>query len=414
VTSKTDVEKTLAALQLLIRRPPAEGGERAAMTRQLPLEVTGGEAQYLGLLRNEVKAMETVKKALLADLSFEYLRKPDDDVWQFVGECWADKATDHIPGFIEQHRREPVDRMCFIPVEHLSVATATDVFGIRLLPTDDDEVPQVEPRMSLEKPIGCVAAVVVRGTNLGLMAERARFLALHALRVMRIALREDMGIHDWQLRFRLGMSYAFDDTSSGWNTREDAAYDLGFGGDLIALAMNQPVSRMPAHPTTDIDSKADLALRWMERAWLVGDPLVALLYLFFALEALLGDKSEGLKAHGLAFRQAMLSHIVDENFPNPNETWFLYERVRSGAVHGEDAPDVDRKVVQRFAWDVRRTINQYLTLAEEQHFARRGRLLTFLDEHEDRPKLIAWLRENGGDVWTKFLNDLEGVASPPQ
>ena len=411
MTSKTGVEEALAYLQRLIRRPPSDGGERAAMTRRLPLELTGGEAQHLGLLRDEVDAIEAVNAALLADLKFEHLRKPDDDVWQFVGECWADRATDHIPNFILQHSREPLDRVCFMPVEYLSVETATEVLGVRLLPTDNLEVPQVGPRMSLEKPIGCVAAVAVRGTNYGLMAGRARFLASHALRVMRIALREHRGIHDRQLRFRLSTSYAFDNSLSGWDTRDDAAYDLGFDGDLITLAENQPVSLMPAHPTTDIGKKADLALRWMERAWLVGDPLVALLYLFFTLEALLGDKSEGLKAHGLAFRQAMLSHIVEGNFPHPNGTWFLYDRVRSGAVHGEDAPDVDWRVVHSFAWDVRRTLNQYLTVAEEQRLAKRGRLLRFLDQHEDRPKLIAWLREGGGDVWTTFLDDLEAAST---
>ncbi len=209
------------------------------------------------------------------------------------------------------------------------------------------------------------------------------------------------------------MSYAFDDRLSGWGTRDDAAYDLGFGGDLITKAENQPVSRMPAHPATDIAKKADLALRWMERAWLTGEPLVALLYLFFALEAMLGDKSEKLKAHGLAFRQTMLSHVVDGNFPHPSGTWFLYDTVRSGAVHGEDAPDVEWKVVHSFAWDVRRTLNQYLTVAEKHKYARRARLLKFLDEHPDRPRLIAWLREGGGEIWTKFLDDLEGSEDIP-
>jgi hypothetical protein len=42
-------------------------------------------------------------------------------------------------------------------------------------------------------------------------------------------------------------------------------------------------------------------LRWIERARFTGEPLIALLYLFFALEALLGDKPEGLKADDLAF-----------------------------------------------------------------------------------------------------------------
>jgi hypothetical protein len=69
--------------------------------------------------------------------------------------------------------------------------------------------------------------------------------------------------------------------------------------DVVA---KQPVAAMPLEPSTDIDRKAGMALRWMEAASLSGDPLTALLFLFFALEALLGDKSEGLKAHGLARR----------------------------------------------------------------------------------------------------------------
>ncbi len=46
VTSKPGVEKALTELQRLIRRPPSDGGERAAMTRRLPLELTGGEVQH--------------------------------------------------------------------------------------------------------------------------------------------------------------------------------------------------------------------------------------------------------------------------------------------------------------------------------------------------------------------------------
>lgn len=103
----------------------------------------------------------------------------------------------------------------------------------------------------------------------------------------------------------------------------------------------------------------------------------------------------------------MLSHNVEGHFPRPNSTWFLYDRVRSGAVHGEDVPDVEWKIVQSFARDVRKLLNQYLRLAEDQHFGRRGRLLKFLDEHPDRPRLIAWLRENGGAIWTRYLDELE-------
>jgi hypothetical protein len=87
---------------------------------------------------------------------------------------------------------------------------------------------------------------------------------------------------------------------------------------------------------SDIERKALVAVRWLDRAFLTGDELVALLYRFFALEALLGRKSEGLKAHGLALRQMVLAHAVTGSFPNPNATLLLYDKIRSGAVHGEE------------------------------------------------------------------------------
>src|ERR1039458_8563181 len=185
VTAKSEVQKTLGRLQQLIRRPPSDNDERAAMTRLLPLELTGGKTEYIRLLSDEVEASEMVKAALLADLRFEHMSKPDDDVWRFVGECWTDGKTDHVPGFIKEHSQEPMDRVCFVPVENLSVTSATDVLGIRLLPIDDPGVPTGGLGFSLEKPVGCVAAIAVRGTNHGLMVERARLVAAHALRVMR-------------------------------------------------------------------------------------------------------------------------------------------------------------------------------------------------------------------------------------
>jgi hypothetical protein len=46
-----------------------------------------------------------------------------------------------------------------------------------------------------------------------------------------------------------------------------------------------------------------LAVGWLDRAVFTSDPLVATLYRFFALEALLGDTSDGLKSGSLALRR---------------------------------------------------------------------------------------------------------------
>ncbi len=250
------------------------------------------------------------------------------------------------------------------------------------------------------------------GTNYGRMADRARVLASHALRVLRVAVREHPAVHDRQLRFRLGTTYAFGEALVGFNRRTDEPIDLTLTPDLIDVVQGQAISSMPPAPQTDIQRKADLALRWMERAWLTGDPLIALLYLFFALEALLGDASEGQKAHLLAFRQMTLGHVVANEFTHPNKTWFLYDEVRSGAVHGEDVPDLDSDEVQQFSWSVRRSLNQFVSLAADHGLQKRGALLKLLDRSPDQAELISWLRANGGHIWSKYLDDISAVPRP--
>jgi hypothetical protein len=163
-------------------------------------------------------------------------------------------------------------------------------------------------------------------------------------------------------------------------------------------------------PSNDIKRRADLATRWLERAGFASEPIEALLYLFFTLEALLGDTSEERKGEALAFRQAMLSHAVNQGFTHPNRTYFLYDEVRSAAVHGEDLPDVTWDVVGKFGSAVSKTLDDYLTYASEQGFGRRSQLVKAIREHPDQPKLIAWLRAQGGEAWGHFLAQVEAAS----
>ncbi|MDT7708085.1 MAG: hypothetical protein QOG20_3692 [Pseudonocardiales bacterium] len=362
-------------------------------------------------MADEVQAIETAKKELSADPRFEYLHDIDAAVWQFTADCWVDRQTDHVPTFIDKNAREPTTEACYIPVEHLGIETATNLFGVRFLPAEDESVPPAGPWFPLDYSVGCLAVVNVTGTNHELMATRARAIATHALRVLRIALREHDEINGRQLRFRLSIAYAFNERISGLARREDAAYELVLDNTLINLTQSQLITAMPIQPSNDVEKKADVAARWIERACLIDEPLLALLYLFFALEALLGDKSEGLKAHGLAFRQTMLSHITTGGFTNPSETWFLYDQVRSSAVHGEDVAEVGWGTVQNFASVVRRALSQYLKLARDNNLTRRGRLMRAIDSHPDRAQLIFWLRSQGGAEWTKYLDRIEDTSS---
>ena len=53
--------------------------------------------------------------------------------------------------------------------------------------------------------------------------------------------------------------------------------------------------------------------------------------------------------------------------------------------------------------------NAYLTVCSQQSCAKRCRLLRYLNDHTERPVVIAWLRENGDPIWTEYLNSLEGI-----
>ena len=321
-----------------------------------------------------------------------------------MAQCWANRSVDHVPAFVAQHAAEVKHLVCYLPVEFLTVRSETQLPGLMLVPVTDSRVPSAKPWFALEKPTGCVAVVQVEGTSYGQMANRARHRANHVLRCLRIALGAQ--VHDRQLRFRLGIGYSFDERLTGWNRRDDEAYDIALAEDISDLR-SHPVMAVPDSPRNDVERKAALAMAWMERAYMTGDELVAVLYRFFALEALLGDKSEGLKAHGLALREMMLSQIITGGFRHPNETFFFYDQVRSAAVHGEEAPAVAVRDAG-FEWAIRDALSNYLELASSRNITRRGKL-QLLDSHPDRPKLIVWLRKRGGPVWTGYLDKLEGT-----
>ncbi len=398
-------ERALQELQRLVRRPPSTA-ERPALTMRLPADLASDEAQTLCFLRDEVDAADEATAALLGDLRFEHLDRAEDKVRRFMAECWADRSTDHVPLFVARHGGEVRKAACYIPVEFLSVISVTEFPGVRLLPVDDPQVPPPTPWFVLEKPTGCVAAVEVEGSSFARMADRARDRVNHLLRAVRIA--RSAHVQDFQLRFRVGIGYAFDDRLRGWNRRDDDAYELTLTEQDVEELLSHPVMSVPISEHSDIEEKAALAMDWMERACLTGDNLIAMLYRFFALEALLGDKSEGLKAHGLAFREMMLSHVIEGGFRHPNATFFYYDQIRSVAVHGGQAPDVPRKVTAQFEWAVR----DHLALARQQGFSKRGKLLKFLDQHPDRPKLLTWIRDYGGPDWNMFLEENEMPAAP--
>jgi hypothetical protein len=320
-----------------------------------------------------------------------------------MAECRVDRSADQVPPFVGRYAAEVMTATCYIPVEYLSVGAVTDFPGVQLLPVDDPRVPSPNPWFDLDKPTGSVAAVDVAGSNLGRMADRARDRVNHLLRAIRIARARCVPAR--QLRFRIGIGYAFDDRLSGWNRADDDAYELTLTEQAAADVMSHPALSVPMSERTDIEDKAAVAMGWMERAYLTGDNLGAELYRFFALEAILGDKSEELKAHGLAFREMMLSHVTEDGFRHPNATFYYYEQIRNVAVHGGQPPDIPKDIAAKFEWAVRDALSNYLALARQHDFKRRGKLLQFLDQHPDKPEMIEWIQDYAGPGWDKFLDD---------
>ena len=194
-----------------------------------------------------------------------------------------------------------------------------------------------------------------------------------------------------------------------WSASPDTSLNVTLPEDLPGV-LSAPVARLAISADKQVEKKALVALEWMERAYLSGDRLVKMLYLFFALESLLGDTQEGLKSHMLAYRQMMLSHIVTGGFENPDSTLDMYVKIRNAAVHGEDLPDVSQGVVGYFEWSVRDALNQYLELAEREGFRSRSQLTRFLDTHADRPQLFDWLRQHGDREWAAYLDKDESAA----
>jgi hypothetical protein len=379
--------------------------ERPVASRRIPVDLATAELKSMSFFRDEVEALELAVAAVKADLALEHLHKPDDEVWRFAIAASLDKTTDQVSRFIETHDRPILQDTCFFPVLHLKT-TVERTFGlIVLVGTDDPRVPKLLIAAPLDPEARSFAMIPVEGTDFGAMSLRARSLGDHELRKLRAVVSgTTVSLHPGQIRFRLGRSYAFSHNLHGWKNGPETAYTLELADQTMERAAASPVATMREHPTNDIFRKADIALRWIERAQLATSEVVTLLFYFFALEALLGDTSEGLKAHGLAFRRAVLSHLSTGTFAHPDRTYFLYDEVRSKAVHGEAVVDVSERQLRSFAEDVRTALDEYLDLAQTRNFTKRGKLLRFIDEHTEADLLREWLNENGDEDWSQYFD----------
>jgi hypothetical protein len=340
---------------------------------------------------HQVDALEQLEASLAADPRFEYMKDKEieEAVSDFANNAFVSRDASHVAGFLEKHGRDPLDLMCFFPVEGLTVHREVTVGGATLIPKGEVEVPEIVLAPELGTVIGAVIGASCYGTSGTAMMGRARAVAEHALRLLRASLREHRSVIDQQLRFRLGTAYWFAGGGGGFHMRPGEGIEFELREELLELALSAPIAALPASGGTRVEQSANRALDWFERAQLTSDRLVELLYLFFALEAILGDTSEKLKGERLTLRRAVLSHTQGSGFTHPAKTYWLYGKIRSTAVHGEDVPEVSERQVSDFASEVRHAINEFLTFAEAQGFTKRGQVVKALDEDSAQAEIKA-------------------------
>jgi hypothetical protein len=383
------VEQALRKVQLTVR----EDIEPGPLDRRRSFRVDGRTSKALTLVDHQMDALDELEVALARDLRFEHMKEKeiDEAAWDFAVAANRRRDQTHVAAFIEEHAEEPRTLICSFPVEGLTIHRELDLFGVTFTPAEVAEVPE-HMFSPVQGPIGAVVSTDCEGTSATAMKERAREKVEHALRQLRAGLREHHMIPDEQLRFRLGTTYWFSGGGGGWSTRRDEIIDVGLDDKLVELATSTEIARLPAEGGTSTEKAARRALRWFDDALLATEPLKEVLFLFFALEAILGDTSDDLKGESLALRRAVLSHKLNQGFTHPGRIYGLYDKVRSKGVHGGEPLEVSKSEVSKFQWDVRRAINEFLEYAGTEGFTKRGKLLVALDSDPAR-----------GEIKAKFL-----------
>ncbi len=339
---------------------------------------------------------------LAEDLRFEYMDKKEREaaVQTFAARAAVERNSSHVDWFISQYAHEVLDLTCSFTVEHLIIDRRRDLFGATFIPASDASLPAWMG--GAPSPLDSVIAVSTTGTSGRRMMERGKGTAEHALRLLRAGLREHRSIVDDQLRFRLGTHYWFTvkgEARAGWQRRPGEPITFELNDQMVDLATTPPIASLLEHGPNDVERRASRALAWWERSFSATDPVIKIVFLFAALEAILGNRSEGIKSDDLAMHRAALSEALDEGFSLPDQALGLYEYVRSLAIHGEAPVAVSPEEAQAFEWDIRRAINEYLRFARESNLTKRKQVRAGLEAK--RREIEAWLCGND-------------VADPPE
>lgn len=395
----------LRRLQATIRAPDSLTA-RHGRSGRVPDELATDDLRQISLNNEDADRLAETLDALAVDMCFEHLdeRSADDLLWRLACNAHVNRRTDHVASFVMAHAREPKSVDVFFTVRHLEVIEEFEVLKVTFLPATSILVPAPDDLATEPHVRGILRAAAV-GTDPRRIVERARGEAQEALRVLRNGLRTTvMGAPDRQLRFSLGERYAFADSRrAGWQLADDAAWELAVNAEMVARATSAPTARLNVAAGTDVETHVHTAIVWADRSLMTADPLMRVLYLFFALEALVGDRGSGEKARRITFRRAILDHATREGFRNPHVTYALYDEVRSAAVHGGRPPEVTNRDASGLDSDVRAALDQLLEYAAAIGETKHSRVMQALDRHSDADELVEWLRTTDRwKIWHDF------------
>lgn len=235
--------------------------------------------------------------------------------------------------------------------------------------------------------------------------EAARTMAEDALARLRLALDSERDIHQNQARFVLDGVKWIPGGTMGWALSGPVPFSLEIvqADPMFGRVTANRFLQVPLIPSTDVERRAARAIEWLDRAHLESDEMIQLLHRFSALEAILGDQSDGLKAHALAIRRATLALETEGMFRHPSQLFELYDEVRSYAVHGEEVErPLEPNEVSKFGWDAREAIDQFLRFAEGRRLTERKEVRAALDSSESRATILMRLAEADPKVWAKY------------
>lgn len=390
------VQKALAKLQNQVRSEPKDTvpGLRQKVPEHHGLE-SGMQLGVGPAVRDAIKGLQA---SLLADLRFEYLGEmAEEHLWDFVCKCALQRSVNHVPGFMTQLPHAPEQMRCIWAIEHLKVVEAFSVGNVQFLNPEGAHFDVQSPLAQNWDDHEGFAEVRIEGTHAHRAAERARQQIDHALKLLRVALKRK-GFSDSQLRFRIGKLYVLPDHGAdGWQQADDFPVPMETAVNFIEY-LGDDLLDLPGGG--DAMRHALLALSWIDQAIQAVSLVDRVLFLFSALEALLGDESGSLKSHRLVFYRVMLGETVAGGFFHPVPLYWFYDSVRSVAVHGDEPPEITKEAVDTLEWNIRNALYEYVHLCKERGLTSRKAVRNEL--HKDPQAVeqcITWLRANDPKSW---------------